>query len=96
MPNKLDIFKTIGGRYQLWRVNDNTGLETFNTRAEAEQAMRRGEADEYGWEITDVTDHPALEQSTAARLSASKEATSKGLSKDSPGTDTNGDTRKVN
>ena len=69
MPNNHDIFVTLGHRYQVIRTNDNTPVgPSYALRKEAEDAMHRIDAEEYGydWEPA-VGIVEAVEKEVAAR-----------------------------
>ena len=96
----FDIFKTIGVRYQVYEMTYRDSIhnvpdhivtkgKSFQTRPEAEVFMRELEADLY-----DMV--PSLEDTKIPDESATVDnPPSKGLSSDSPGLDSKGDTKKV-
>ena len=69
MPNNHDIFVTLGHRYQVIRTNDNTPVgPSYALRKEAEDAMRRIDAEEYGYDWEPNPDMiAAVEKEVAAR-----------------------------
>ena len=69
MPNSYDILITLGHRYQVVRVNDNTPVgASYATRKEAENAMSKIQGEEYGydWEAMEDT-ITAVEKEVSAR-----------------------------
>lgn len=95
-PNDYDIWKTAGGRYQVFRLNDNTPVEESKpTRSEAEEVMNRVYADEYGFSYTMDTMHgqqgQKIEYTVAARTSEQVDVGKKDLtSGQQPGVVTRG------
>ena len=91
-----DVLKTIAGKYQVIRMQDNTMMgPTFFTRAEAEQHMQNLYDADYGVampQLMPIDDDTGSIQEQAERK---RNKPSKGLSKGTPGTDTTGDKKKV-
>lgn len=92
-----DVLKTIAGKYQVVRVNDNTTMgPTFFTRAEAEQHMQSLYDADYGMEhmpqMMPIDDDTGSTQEQAERK---RNKPSKGVIPGTPGTDTKGDKKAV-
>ena len=96
----FDIYKKIGGRYQVYEMFYGESMhnvperivekgKSWQTRPEAEKYRHELEA-----ELYDMV--PSLEPTSQEDESATpKNPPSKGLSEDSAGLDSNGDTKKV-
>ena len=76
MPSSYDILVTLGHRYQVIRTNDNTPIgASYATRREAEAAMEKTRAEEYGYDW-EPTEYAAVEGEVSARtVLAEREAT---------------------
>lgn len=96
----FDVYKTIGGRYQVYEMTYADGRhnvpsqivakgKSFQTRPEAVDFMHELEADLYDTAVpvepTKIPDESATPANPPSR----------GLSSDTPGLDTKGDTKKV-
>ena len=96
MPHmSYDILKTIAGKYQVIRINDNTTMgPTFFTRADAERHMQSLYDEAYGVAMPPepVDENAGSIQEQAER---NRNKPSKGVIAGTPGTDTTGDKKVV-
>ena len=76
MSDSFDILVTLGHRYQIIRLNDNTPMgASYATRKEAEDVRSRLEAESYGYDW-EPTEYAAVEGEVSARtVLAEREAT---------------------
>ena len=68
MPNNYTIVVTLGHRYQVIRVDDNTPVgSSYATKADAEEGIRRIDAEEYGWDWQPSSIGYGIEREVSAR-----------------------------
>ena len=91
-----DVIKTIGGKYQVIRMQDNVLMgPTFFTRAEAERHMQSCYDEDYGIDMPQMM--PIDDDTGNVQEQAERKVNqpSKGVIPGTPGTDTTGDRKKV-